>query len=67
MPGDDAELSVESSMLQALKELFLKLQFSEENYINPSNFARTLKTNDKKPMIKFNEQMDIDEFASILF
>ena len=54
-------------MLQGLKELFLRLQFSDENNINPSTFARTLKTNDKKQMIKFNEQMDIDEFAAILF
>lgn len=54
-------------MLQGMKELFLKLQFSEENHINPTGFAKTLKTSEKKPMIKMNEQMDIDEFASILF
>lgn len=43
------------------------MQFSEENVINPLNFARTIRSNDKKPMIRINEQMDIDEFESILF
>jgi hypothetical protein len=54
-------------MIQSLKEIFLKLKFSEENSINPTSFAKTIKTNDNKPLIKFNEQMDIDEFASIFF
>jgi len=54
-------------ILKSLKDLFLKLLYSEENTINPITFARTLKTNDKRPLVKINEQMDIDEFESILF
>ena len=60
-PGAEEEaISTQVAMLQGMKELFLKLQFAEENHINPTSFARTLKTSEKKPMIRFNEQMDID-------
>jgi len=52
--AEEDTFSTEIAMLQGLKELFLKLQFSEENHINPTGFAKTLKTSDKKPMIKIN-------------
>ena len=54
MVQEEFEGDSERLLLQSLKELFLKLQFSEENCINPSFFAKTLTTKDKKPMIKFN-------------
>ena len=53
--------------MQALKELFLKMEHSDEKITSPVEFARTIKNSENKPMIRINEQMDIDEFEIILF
>ena len=53
-------------LIDALKVLFLKLQYSEEQSLSPLFFSKTIKNNNNKPMIKVLEQMDIDEYCSIL-
>ena len=51
---EEGKISSDVLMLQGLKQLFLKLMFSEENNINPTSFARTLKINDTQQKINLN-------------
>ena len=49
-----------------MKLLFMNLKYSEKRCINPGFFAKSIKGSDNKPIVKNLEQMDIDEFSSIL-
>lgn len=55
------------SLLIEMRKLFLNLQYSLQKYLNPVPFSKTIKNNEDKPMIKIFEQMDIEEYSSILF
>ena len=50
-----------------MKLLFLNLKYSSKKSIVPIFFTKSIKTFDNKPMIKIFQQMDIDEYSSILF
>ena len=50
-----------------MKLLFLYLQHSNKKSIVPLFFTKSIRGFDNKPMIKIFEQMDIDEYSSILF
>ena len=54
-------------ILETMKLLFLRLKYSNKKSISPTFFTRSIRTFDNKPMIKIYEQMDIDEYSSILF
>lgn len=43
------------------------MEHSDEKITSPVEFSRTIKNSENKPMIRINEQMDIDEFEIILF
>ena len=59
--------SKDYSLLHELRKIFLNLQFSNQKYLNPVPFTKTIKNTEDKPMIKLFQQMDIEEYSSILF
>jgi hypothetical protein len=46
--------------------MFIALQYSEEEYLNPRRFCNAFKDLSGNPINIF-EQMDVDEFTNILF
>ena len=53
-------------LLDTLKLLFLKLKYSEQQFLNPMFFAKHLKYSNNQQIVNIYEQMDIDEFRVIL-